>query len=44
MATLFVETFLITSAVLIAVAAANCCLLTCSIGTALVLDGFKKKA
>lgn len=40
--TLIVEAAMVTAGVLLAIAAANCCLLTCGIGTALALDGIKK--
>ena len=40
---LFVEALMVTAGVLLAIAAANCVLLTCAVGTAVVCDQIKKK-
>lgn len=41
--TLLVEAAMITAGVLIAIGVANCALLTCAVGTAVVCDQLKKK-
>lgn len=41
--TLIVEAAMVTVGVLIAIGVANCALLTCAVGTALVCDQMKKK-
>lgn len=39
---LFVEAMLVTAGVILAIGAANCILLTCAVGTAVVCDQIKK--
>jgi hypothetical protein len=41
--TLIVEAIVITAGVIVAMGAANCLLLTCAVGTAMVCDQVKKK-
>lgn len=41
--TLLVEAVVITAGVLIAIGVANCAMLTCAVGTAMVCDQMKKK-